>query len=52
MLEGVGTVRNKLGDVHGRGPTPSHVGSLDHAEHLLLVTAAHMLFLAKLVGMR
>ncbi len=31
--DGVGTIRNKLGDAHGRGPTLAHDVEAAHAEH-------------------
>jgi len=47
-FEAVGTIRNKLGDAHGRGPEKAHTASLEHAEHMIRVTSSHMLFIAKL----
>jgi len=51
-LEAVGTVRNKLGDAHGRGPTPGNAVCQEHAEHMVHLTSVHMLFIAKLAGLR
>lgn len=51
MLEAVGTLRNKLGDAHGRGPAPSHQVSMEHAEHMVQLTSAHMMFLARRLGL-
>ncbi len=51
IFESVGTIRNKLGDVHGRGPTPQHSVTQEQAEHMLRATAAHVLLLAKLAGL-
>jgi hypothetical protein len=48
LLKRVGTVRNKLGDAHGRGPIPHQEVDAAHAEHMLHMTAAHILLLAKL----
>ena len=45
ILEGVGTVRNKLGDAHGKGPKPLHVAESEHADHMIAVTCAHIEFL-------
>lgn len=46
-FETVGTIRNKLGDAHGRGPQITHQAKQEHAEHLIQMTSAHMLFIAK-----
>ena len=51
MFEAVGTVRNRLGDAHGRGPTPMHTVSQEHAEHMVRMTSTHMLLIAKLAGL-
>jgi len=50
-FESVGTIRNKLGDVHGRGPSGGTQVKREYAEHMLHVTSAHMLFLAKMAGL-
>jgi hypothetical protein len=47
MFEAVGTVRNNLGDAHGRGPKPVHVATRDHAEHMIAMTSAHIDFLVR-----
>ena len=47
----VGTVRNKIGSAHGRGPAPAHAASQEHAEHMIRMTSAHMLLIAKSAGM-
>jgi len=49
-LKFVGTVRNKLGDAHGKGPTPAHVAGREHAEHMIAMTCAHIDFLVRLAG--
>ncbi len=51
MFEAVGTVRNRLGDAHGRGPAPAHAVSQEHAEHMVRMTSTHMLLIAKLAGL-
>lgn len=51
ILETVATIRNKLGDAHGRGPRAVHVVTQAQAEHMLHLTSAHVLFLAKLAGL-
>lgn len=47
LFKNAGTVRNKLG-AHGQGPVPQFVAGPEHVEHLLQMTAAHIVFLAKL----
>ena len=49
-FESVGTIRNKLGDAHGRGPKKAHTVSLEHAEHIVRIASSHMLLIAKLSG--
>ena len=51
IFEAVGTIRNKLSNAHGRGPTPLHQVSREHAEHMVQVTSTHMLLIAKLAGL-
>lgn len=51
IFEGTGTVRNKLGDAHGRGPAPLYSVGTEHVEHLLQMTAAHIVLLAKLANL-
>lgn len=51
IFKQVGTVRNKLGDAHGRGPNPVHDVEAAHAEHLLHMASAHILLLAKLAAL-
>lgn len=48
LFKRVGTIRNKLGGAHGRGPTPLHVSESAHAEHALHMTSAHIILLCKL----
>ena len=51
VFEAVGTVRNKLGDAHGRGPKSQHTATKEYADHLVHMTSAHLLLLAKLAGL-
>jgi uncharacterized protein YqgV (UPF0045/DUF77 family) len=51
IFEGTGTVRNRLGDAHGRGPAPLYTVEAEHVEHLLQMSAAHIVLLAKLAGL-
>jgi hypothetical protein len=43
-----GTVRNKLGDAHGRGPKPLYQVDREHVQHLLQMTSAHIVLLVGL----
>jgi hypothetical protein len=47
IFEGVGTVRNKLGDAHGKGPKPAYVAAREHAEHMIAMTCSHIEFLVR-----
>lgn len=40
-----GTIRNKLGDAHGRGPRPLYNVRREHVEHMLYMTASHIVLL-------
>lgn len=47
-FEAAGTVRNKLGDAHGRGPQRLYSVDKANVEHLLQVTSSHILLVVKL----
>lgn len=51
LFRRVGTVRNKLGDAHGRGPIPQHDPGAAHAEHMLHMTCSHIILLCRLAGL-
>lgn len=51
LFKRVGTVRNKLGDAHGRGPVPLHDVGAAHAEHMLHMTCSHIILLCRLAGL-
>ncbi|MEX0678886.1 MAG: hypothetical protein WD063_17555 [Pirellulales bacterium] len=51
FFEGAGTIRNKLGDAHGKGPTPDLTATKEHFEHMVQITSANILFLARLARM-
>ncbi len=51
ILEAVGTVRNKLGDAHGRGPTQQRTVTQKQADHMVHMTSAHIILLCKLAGL-
>ena len=48
MLEAVGTVRNKLGDAHGKGPAMHAEPDERHVKHMIQMTSTHILFLVAL----
>jgi hypothetical protein len=48
ILEGVGTIRNKMGDAHGRGSSPGHAATRELAEHMLHLTASNIVLLIAL----
>lgn len=48
VMKNVGTIRNNLGSVHGRGASPPHKADREHAEHMIAMTCAHITFLIKL----
>jgi len=48
IFKQVGTVRNKLGAAHGRGPTAMYKVEPAHAEHLLHLVCSHILLLCGL----
>lgn len=51
LFKRVGTVRNKLGDAHGRGPVPQHDVEAAHAEHMLHMVSSHIILLCRLAGL-
>lgn len=50
-LKFVGTIRNRLGDAHGKGPGPDYEPQRMHAEHMLNLTSSHILFLSRISGL-
>jgi hypothetical protein len=50
IFKGIGTVRNNLGDAHGKGPKPAHAATREHAEHMIAMTCAHIHFLVLQAG--
>jgi hypothetical protein len=52
MLVGVGRIRNKIGDAHGKGPTPEFPPATKvEAEHMIATTCSHVGFLIKQAGL-
>lgn len=52
VFEAIGTIRNKIGDAHGRGPTKPHDAKQENADHMVQMVSTHMLFLYKLAGIK
>jgi hypothetical protein len=50
-FKGVGTIRNKVGDAHGKGPKPAYAAERAHAEHMIAITCAHIHFLGCRAGL-
>jgi hypothetical protein len=45
-----GTIRNKLGDAHGKGQTPEFTATKEHFEHMVQITSANILLFARLAN--
>jgi hypothetical protein len=45
-----GTIRNKLGDAHGKGPMPRSTATKEHFEHMVQITSANILLFARLAN--
>lgn len=50
ILKNAGTIRNKLGG-HGSEPQPTYLATHDHADHMIHLVSAHILFLARASGL-
>lgn len=50
VFKAAGTVRNRLG-AHGAGPTPLYQHTAEQADHMIQMTSAHILLVAKLAGL-
>lgn len=48
LFKRVGTIRNKLGTAHGRGPKPLHNVEAADVEHMLYMTSSNVILLCKL----
>ena len=51
IIQSVGTIRNKLGSAHGRGPVGTIAFDRRYVEHCVALTAAHVSFLVNLANM-
>ena len=45
------TIRNKLGDAHGRGPTKTHEPLVEHSDHMINLVCSNILLLKKCAGL-
>ena len=45
------TIRNKLGDAHGRGPNKMHEPMVQNADHMINLVCSNILLLKKCVGL-
>lgn len=52
VLESVGTIRNKVGDAHGRGPKVIVEINKSHANHIINIASSNMLFLANAINLK
>jgi len=50
VFKAVGTVRNKLGDAHGKGSKPAPAATRAHAEHMIAMTCTNITFLVGEAG--
>lgn len=51
IFEATGTIRNKLGDAHGRGPAPMYAVGKEHVDHMIQMTSAHIVALVGLANL-
>jgi hypothetical protein len=51
LFEVVGTIRNKMSDAHGRGPSPQHKADKEYADHMIQFTSANITMLIKKSGL-
>lgn len=50
LFKTIGMIRNKIGDAHGKGPTPQYKASQNHAEHMIATTCSYITFAIKQAG--
>jgi hypothetical protein len=51
VLEATGTIRNRIGDAHGRGPDPLYPVAKEHADHMIRLASTNITFLVGLAGL-
>ena len=50
LFEAVGTIRNKLSDAHGRGPSPQYAPDKEYTDHMIQFASANITMLVKNSG--
>jgi hypothetical protein len=50
IFKNVGTIRNKIGDAHGKGPQPEHPATKELAEHMLYAVCTNVNLLLALAN--
>jgi len=48
ILEGTATIRNKVGDAHGKGPAPEFKATKELADHMIYTSATNIVLLVSL----
>lgn len=51
IFEATGTIRNKLGDAHGRGPAPMYAVVKENVDHMIQMTSAHIILLVGIANL-
>lgn len=51
ILEATATVRNKIGDAHGKGPAPEFVATKEYADHMIYMVANNISLLVTLAAL-
>lgn len=47
LFKTIGMIRNKMGDAHGKGPSPQFTATQNHAEHMIAMTCSYITFAIK-----
>jgi hypothetical protein len=50
ILEGTATIRNKIGDAHGKGPAPEYAPTKQLADHMICTCCANIVLLISLAS--
>jgi hypothetical protein len=51
ILEAVGTIRSKMSDAHGRGPSPQNTPDMEYADHMIQFTSANITMMIRKSGL-
>lgn len=51
LLDATGTIRNKIGDAHGHGPTERYVVRKEHADHMIRLASTNIALMIELSGL-